>query len=83
MRNSPGYGIAGKCKVLGVKMNDLTKKPIRSIEDAERYFKSMGCSGFHLARENFNRADEYNMLNIRWEVESKWRREGDHFHKQA
>ncbi|MCL2826635.1 MAG: hypothetical protein FWD72_04440, partial [Eggerthellaceae bacterium] len=56
-------------------MDDITQHPIKSIADAERYFKAMGCSGFHIARENYDRRDEYEALNISREIELKWRGE--------
>ena len=48
---------------------------IRNIEQARRYFISMGCSHFHLCRENFQRRDEYYALKISTDLESEWRKE--------
>jgi hypothetical protein len=51
------------------------EEPILNMEQAKFYFWSMGCSHFHLSRENINRADEYRRLHISEETESEWRRE--------
>jgi len=48
---------------------------IKTLEQARRYFISMGCSHFHLDRENFERAKEYRSLKISSETESLWRKE--------
>jgi hypothetical protein len=50
-------------------------KPILNIEQAKRYFISMGCSHFHLSREDYQRADEYYALKISSYLESQWRKE--------
>lgn len=55
--------------------NDLSNIPINNIEQAERYFKKMGCSQIQLDRGNSQRAKEYNALNISREIESVWRTE--------
>lgn len=48
---------------------------IKTLEQATRYFISMGCSHFHLDRENFERAKEYRSFKISSATESLWRRE--------
>lgn len=48
---------------------------IKTLEDAKRYFKSMGCSHFHLDRANRDIAEEYYKLNISRELEEQWREE--------
>jgi hypothetical protein len=52
-----------------------TDKQVKTLEDAKRYFISMGCSHFNLDREDFDRAKEYRSLKISTETESLWRRE--------
>lgn len=52
-----------------------TNEPIKNIEQAKRYFISMGCSHFHLSRENIQRADEYRALKISSKLESEWIKE--------
>lgn len=49
--------------------------PIVSLDQAEAYFKAMGCNHFRMSRENFNRYDEYNALEIGKETEESWRAE--------
>ncbi|MES2139057.1 MAG: hypothetical protein V4511_05075 [Bacteroidota bacterium] len=48
---------------------------IKTLEQAKRYFISMGCSHFHLDREDFQRAKEYRLLRISSATESEWIRE--------
>jgi len=48
---------------------------ILSIEQAKHYFISMGCSHFHLCREDSRRAEEYYALKISDYIESQWRKE--------
>jgi hypothetical protein len=50
-------------------------EPIKNLEQAKRYFISMGCSDFHMAREYPNRYDEYKALNIDSSIESDWIKE--------
>ena len=50
-------------------------EPILSIEQAKRYFISMGCSHFHLSRECFQRRDEYYALKISRDLELQWLKE--------
>ena len=50
-------------------------EPISNIEQAKRYFISMGCSHFHLCREDSQKAKEYYALKIGSDVESQWRKE--------
>lgn len=53
----------------------ITDTEIKTLEQAKRYFISMGCNHFHLDRENFERAKEYRSLKISSATESLWRRE--------
>jgi hypothetical protein len=53
----------------------IEDEPIKNLEQAKRYFIAMGCSHFHLARENFQRRDEYYALHIKTKTETKWRQE--------
>ena len=55
-------------------------EPILNLEQAKRYFMLMGCSHFHLNREDLQRAEEYRALNISEELESHWRKE--HFERR-
>ena len=50
-------------------------KEIKNLEQAKRYFVSMGCSHFHLDREDVGRAREYRSLKISSATESFWRQE--------
>ena len=52
-----------------------TDNEIKTFEQAKRYFISMGCSHFHLDREDFDRAKEYRSLKISSATESAWRQE--------
>ena len=52
-----------------------TDKEIKTLDQAKRYFISMGCSHFHLDREDFDRAKEYRSLKISSATESLWRQE--------
>ena len=52
-----------------------TDEPIENIDQAERYFKSMGCSHFHMIRENPQRTKEYKQLDIDPWIESEWIKE--------
>jgi len=56
-------------------MVDISNHPIKNLEDAKRYFKAMGCSDFHISREDPDRCNEYYALRISTETESIWRRE--------
>lgn len=49
--------------------------PITSIDEARAYFEAMGCSHFHMSRENFDRYDEYKALEISKDLENGWRAE--------
>jgi hypothetical protein len=44
---------------------------IKSLEQAKRYFISMGCSGFHMMRETPQRFNEYKSLDIDTSIESE------------
>ena len=58
-------------------------KPIRSIDDAKYYFKQMGCSHFHMAREYTDRYKEYKLLNISKQTEIEWKLEQlDEYYKR-
>jgi hypothetical protein len=48
---------------------------IKSVEQAKKYFRSMGCSYFHMGREFPERYREYKQLNISEQTETKWRTE--------
>lgn len=52
-----------------------TDNEIKTLEQAKRYFISMGCSHFHLDREDFDRAKEYRSFKISSSIESAWRQE--------
>ncbi|MGB7876408.1 MAG: hypothetical protein WBL25_18655 [Anaerolineales bacterium] len=49
--------------------------PIRTIEQAKEFFKTMGCSHFHMDREFPERSQEYKLLNISKRTEEEWREE--------
>lgn len=46
--------------------------PLKTPEDAKRYFQEMGCSHFHMCREWPARYDEYRRLGISKETELEW-----------
>jgi hypothetical protein len=46
--------------------------PIRTIDDAKRYFQYMGCSHFHMCREYPERYAEYGTLGIGDDIELQW-----------
>lgn len=48
---------------------------IKTLEQAKRYFVSMGCSHFHMSREHPQRFKEYRALTIDPSIESEWIRE--------
>lgn len=48
---------------------------IKTLDQAKRYFISMGCSGFHMMRENPQRFNEYKALDIDPNIESEWIKE--------
>lgn len=50
-------------------------EPITNADAAKRYFQSMGCSSFHMTRENPQRYSEYRGLNIPKSKETEWTRE--------
>ena len=54
---------------------EIENKPITNLEQAKEYFIAMGCSHFHIARENYQRRNEYNALNISRDTETQWRKE--------
>jgi hypothetical protein len=47
-------------------------KPLTTLEQAEEFFKSMGCSSFHMSREYPERYGEYKNLKISKEIEQQW-----------
>jgi hypothetical protein len=47
--------------------------PIETLEQAEAYFKGLGCNHFHLSREHFVRYDEYKALRVSKAIEESWR----------
>jgi CheY-like chemotaxis protein len=49
--------------------------PIKTPEDAKRYFKAMGCSGFHMCRECPVRYEEFRRLNIAKDQQRQWAEE--------
>ena len=49
--------------------------PIETLEQAEAYFKGLGCSHFHMSREDFDRYDEYQALKVEKAMEEGWRGE--------
>jgi hypothetical protein len=46
--------------------------PITTVEEARRYFQSMGCTHFHMGREDPDRYEEYRKLGISKDQERKW-----------
>ena len=46
-----------------------------NISEAKDYYQSMGCSHFHMSRENFSKYDAYTALEISKEQELEWRSE--------
>ncbi len=55
-------------------MGDWTR-PLRTLEDAEAYFKAMGCSRFHMAREYPDRYAEYQRIVVDKTLERRWEAE--------
>jgi len=53
----------------------FSNEPIVNLEQAKRYFISMGCSRFHMMREYPKRYDEYRALDIDPSIESEWIKE--------
>ena len=45
---------------------------IITIEQAKKFYQTMGCSGFHMCREYPHRYSEYQKLNISKRTEKKW-----------
>ncbi len=57
-------------------MNDANfGTPLRTIEQARDFFREMGCSHFHMAREYPERYQEYQHLQISEQLETEWRKE--------
>ncbi len=46
---------------------------IETLQDAQEYFKSMGCSHFHMSRDDPQRYNRYKELNISERTETEWR----------
>ncbi|HEY1121534.1 MAG TPA: hypothetical protein VGE67_08025, partial [Haloferula sp.] len=46
---------------------------ISSLEDAKAYFQCMGCSGFHMFREDEELYRQYEALEISKDLEREWR----------
>ncbi|RYD49033.1 MAG: hypothetical protein EOP83_25690, partial [Verrucomicrobiaceae bacterium] len=44
-----------------------------SLEDAKAYFQCMGCSGFHMFREDEELYRQYEALRISKDLEETWR----------
>lgn len=55
--------------------NNIGNKKIETLEQAKAYYFAMGCSKFHLDREDFERRDEYYSLNISRDIENEWANE--------
>jgi len=47
-------------------------KPLTTLGRAEEFFKSMGCSSFHMSREYPERYGEYKNLKISKKIEQQW-----------
>jgi hypothetical protein len=54
---------------------ELYDTPIRTLEDARRYFQAMGCSGFHMCREYPDRYEEFRRMGISEEQQRVWAQE--------
>jgi len=50
-------------------------QPIRTVDQAKAYFRAMGCSHMHMAREFPERYEEYRALSISQQTEREWRLE--------
>lgn len=48
--------------------------PLKTLEDAHRFFQAVGCSHLHMAREFPERYAEYRLLGVSEAVERVWRR---------
>ena len=48
---------------------------IETFQDAKEFFKSMGCSHFHMLRDDPQRFNQYKELNISKQTETEWRTE--------
>ncbi len=49
--------------------------PITTMEEAKRFFQSLGCSPFHMDREYPSRYEEYCALGISRDLETAWTNE--------
>jgi hypothetical protein len=54
------------------KIDPIYKTPLHTIEQAKTYFREMGCSHYHMARDFPQRYEEYKKLNISRELEREW-----------
>lgn len=43
------------------------------LDDAERFYKRMGCSHFHMSREFPEQYEKYKKLNLSIQIEEEWR----------
>ncbi len=60
-------------------MNDPNyDTPIATVEQAKDFFRHMGCSHFHMAREFPERYQEYQRLRIPKQLETDWQKEKFH-----
>ena len=55
--------------------NSMNNETIETIQDAEEFFKAMGCSHFHMARDDPQRYNQYKDFNISEQIETGWRTE--------
>lgn len=55
-------------------MSDWSK-PLRSLADAERFYRAFYCSHFHMGRELPDRLDEYIAFRVTRATEDAWMRE--------
>ena len=54
------------------KIDPIYNTPIHTVEQAKAYFREMGCSHFHMARDVPQRYEEYKKLGISGEMEREW-----------
>ena len=58
------------------KLNSLISgESSEAVQQAKEFFQSMGCSHFHMARENPGRYNKYKQLGISKQTEVKWTEE--------
>lgn len=51
---------------------EFETRALRGLDDARRFFQSMGCTTFHMVRENEERHAEYRAMAIAQETEREW-----------